>query len=431
MMEALKFAKDNPKVKKFVIYNLSRLTRLKNDFHLIHKSLKSLEIDICSASEQLDFGSPTGRLVANFLVDINEFYSDNLSDVVNENKKTNAEKGRWNGGPAPFGLQKVGDSFIADGYKAEAIKLAFNMAMEGKGPYVIAKKLNNLGIKTETGVDWSPRRIRYVLTNPTYAGRQKWKGELYDLADCEALVSWDQFDYIQKTLFGTEKVWRGKERQLLSSVLFCPVCGNKMHARFTNTKSGRRYVCSQKNTSGGCNSPNVDLYSLNDAVIELIGELSKDRFSETEILTELSEPQNNQDNTSEVLLDEYRKLESAKQQLFDDYYLHSKIPEDLFSSTMNRYESRQKEINKLLEKIPLPLQKGFGGYDDVIDQFSQAIVKLQDQEQRQSIELLIEKIIPGEKVQVFFKWGEVKIIHPTERKKFKGCYVYFFKKITA
>ncbi|WP_198041767.1 recombinase family protein [Paenibacillus larvae] len=424
LMQAIEYIKNNP-VQKLVIFNLSRLTRRRKDFLLIQESLNKLEVDICSTAEQLDFGSPTGRLVANILVNFNEYYSDNLSDVTMDNKKTNAEKGRWNGGPAPFGLKKDGDSFTADGDKADAIRLAFRMAKDGKGPYLIAKKLNELSVLTETGRSWSPRRIRYVLTNPTYAGMQKWQGKLYPLKSCEKLVEWDDFQYIQDTLFGKEKVWKGKERQLLSSLLRCPVCGGKMHARFSTGKKSRRYVCNKKNTLGHCPSPNYDLPTLDEAVVQAIGAMAKKRYEASELILELNESQEDNTNTLKNLRDEYNRLDAAKQKIFDDYYINNKLTEDQFNTLMTRYEKRQKEIDEALQKIPLPQSKSYGHYDDIIGEFTEALEVLPKQEKRKSIELLIDRIIPGEPTKVIFKWGDEMEIKPREMKKYNQK-VYFY-----
>lgn len=426
IMDSLKYAQEHPSVKKFIIFNLSRLTRRKKDFQLIQNSLTSLQVDICSASEQLDFGSATGRLVTSILVDFNEYYSDNLSDVTNDNKKTNAEKGRWNGGPAPYGLKKENDGFIADGEKAITIENIFALAKEGKGPYRISNWLQERKIMTETGVDWSPRRVRYVLNNPTYAAMQKWKGKYYPLSNSVALVKWEEdFLYIQSTLFGTDKVWRGKERQLLSSILKCPECGSRMHARYSTNKTIRKYVCSLKNSTGQCKSANFELSSLNNAVIELIGDMAKKQYGPEDILPEISDDPNKGISSIRKLQEELSVLEEAKQKVFDDYYLNSKFSEDQFNALMIRYDKRQKEVSNLLEKIPLPHSKNFGSFDDVIEQFSEAIKVLSDEDKRRSIELIVEEITAGVPTLVHFKWGETKEIHPVEVKKYKQKLIMF------
>ncbi|GIO36918.1 serine recombinase [Paenibacillus antibioticophila] len=426
IMDALDYAESNPRLKKFVIFNLSRLTRRKNDFHKIKSKLNDLEIDLCSAMEQLDFGTATGRLVADVLVNFNEYYSDNLSDVVNDNKKTNAEKGRWNGGPAPYGLVKIPDkNFDRDGDKAVIIETMFVMALDGKGPHLIEKWTEKEGILTETGVPWTARRIRYVLQNATYAAMQKWKGVYYPLTNSATLVSWDDFQYLQKTRFGKENVWRGKERQLLSSVLRCPICGSRMHSKMTTNKKNRKYVCSNKNSTGRCPCANFEATTLNSAVVSLISKMAQKRFSPNDILPEISKEKNNDLSSLRTLQNEMRTLEDAKQKVFDDYYLHAKLSEDQFGVLMLRYEKRQKEIASLLEKIPLPQSRGYGDFDDLLGEISNAFNMLPDDKKRKSVELLVDKIVPGSPTIVKFKWGEEKQIFPTNTNKYNKKLVFF------
>lgn len=261
---------------------------------------------------------------------------------------------------------------------------------------------------------------------------QKWQGKFYPLKNCEKLVEWDDFMYIQDTLFGKEKVWKGKEkvwkgkeRHLLSSLLRCPVCGGKMHARFSTGKKSRRYVCNKKNTLGHCPSPNFDLPTLDDAVIQTIGVMSKMRYDTSEIIPQLNETQDDRMNTLKKLHDEYNRLDAAKQKVFDDYYINNKLTEEQFNDLMKRYEKRQNEIDESLKKIPLPRSKTYGDYDNIIEEFVEALSELPKQEKRKSIELLIDKIIPGEPTQIFFKWGEVMEIIPKEIKKYNQK-VYFY-----
>ncbi|SDR83423.1 Site-specific DNA recombinase [Paenibacillaceae bacterium GAS479] len=414
IMEAFKYCREHPKVKKFVVFNLSRLTRRKKDFHLIHSLLSSIDVDICSASEQLDFGTATGRLLTSMLVDFNEYYSDNLSDVMNDNKATNAEKGRWNGGPAPYGLKKNSDGgFTADGEKAITVKTMFRMTFEGKGPYLVAAWLRNQGILTETGVHWTPRRVRYVLKNVTYAGMQRWKGKFHKLANTETLISWEEFEYLQKTRFSKDNVWRGMHnRQLLSTLLRCPDCGSKMSSRKTTATSKRRYICDNKNSYGKCTSPNYDTETLDSAVIGLIGKLAKERYQPVHVLPELSEQTQKDQGISSIkkLQNELTVLEQAKQKVYDDYYLHQKLDETQFNSLMSRYDARQKDVTLMLEKIPLPTKTNYGDYDDVIDLFAEALDVLEPDEKRKAVGLVIQKVIPGNPAIIEFRWGEKREI---------------------
>ncbi|OMF05210.1 hypothetical protein BK129_14580 [Paenibacillus amylolyticus] len=423
LMDALKCIEDRPRVRKMVFFNLSRLTRLKKDFQELQGILNSHQVDICSASESVDFSTPNGRLVAGFFVDLNEYYSDNLSEIVNDSKETNAKKGRWNGGPAPFGFVKTVDGlgFEEVPERAYYVREIFRMAKLGKGPYLIARWLNEQKVYSLTGKEWTARRVRYMLTNPTYAAMQRWKGECYKLLVCPVLVSWDDFNYIQSTLFGKDKAWKGKERQLLTSVLICPECGSKMHSRYmSHSKQKRKYVCSRKTSMGtiSCSSPNHDQESFEAAVINLIANMAEKKYGYESLIPEMKEDSDN-NNSFSKLQDELANINNAEQKIFDDYYLHNKIEEHHYELSMRRYGKRKAEILELLDKIPLPQSKSFGDYNDAIQEFSELINELPDDDKRRSIELLVEKITPGSPAVVHFKWGETREIHPRSIEKFK------------
>lgn len=245
----------------------------------------------------------------------------------------------------PFGLIKKEGVFKADGLDAEAVIHSYKMAKEGKGPYIISKWLKSASVTTKTNVEWTPRRVRYMLTNPTYAAMQNWKGALYPLIGYDALVSLDDYTYVQSTLFGRENFWRGRERQLLSSILQCPMCSGKMYSRQTGSKKTRRYVCSNKNEHGNCNSPVIDLPSLNDAVLKRIVDISNGRYSKEQISSKLVDDIDETTNVLQQLQNEYNSLEKAIQDVFDDFYIHKKLSEQHYNDLMKRYENRQKEIN--------------------------------------------------------------------------------------
>lgn len=424
MMEALNYLQTNPKVKKFVIFNLSRLTRRRKDFLMIHETLTSQSVDLCSASELLDFSTPTGRLVAGVLVDFNEYHSDNLSDVTSASKKTNAEKGRWNGGPAPFGFIRVDEVFKASEHAHIPI-LAFEMAKDGKGPHTIAKTLNYKKWYTKTGVKWSARRVRYMLTNPTYAAMQYWDGTYYPLKGFDLLVTWEDFNFIQKTLFGEHHAWKGRQRQLLSSILLCPVCGSKMHSRKTNNKKTRRYVCNNKYDVLGCSSPVFDLPSLNNSVINLISDISNTRYTKTDLLQKMSQRGDNEP-VLESIQNEYDLLEKAKQKVFDDFYVYQKLDENTFVKIMKRYDDKQNELRKKLAVIPIPKSTKYGDLDQLVSEIPLMLKENLDENNKRVVtELIIEKIIPDKTTKVYFKWGEVRELKCTTYTKRKTNVVYF------
>ncbi|WP_160033245.1 zinc ribbon domain-containing protein [Paenibacillus sp. An7] len=187
-------------------------------------------------------------------------------------------------------------------------------------------------------------------------------------------------------------------------------------------KGSRKYVCSKKNEIGRCKSPNFDQPSLNNAILKLISNIAKNRIDRNDILPEISTNSDSDKEMSTIrqLNKELYDLEQAEQKLFDAYFLHSKISEIQYENTIRRYSKRKKEIIKLMEKIPMPKSKSFGDLGDIIDELAEALEVLNDEDKRRSVELLVDKIEPGEVTLVHFRWGEVKEIFPKSHFKYKS-----------
>ncbi|WP_339203220.1 hypothetical protein MHH56_19135 [Paenibacillus sp. FSL K6-3182] len=83
---------------------------------------------------------------------------------------------------------------------------------------------------------------------------------------------------------------------------------------------------------------------------------------------------------------------------------------------MKRYENRQKEINKKLEKMPIPKTNNkYGNIDDLLSELVIAFeLGLDSRDKRIMTELIIEKIIPNRTTQIHFRWGEIQEINYTK-----------------
>lgn len=103
-------------------------------------------------------------------------YSLNLSDEV---MKGMEEKARRGGvlGRAPYGYINAGAERPPDIKEEEAsvVRLIFDKAVNsGLKPFAIARFLNSIGVKTGKNGEWSAAAIKYILSNPFYAGILIW-----------------------------------------------------------------------------------------------------------------------------------------------------------------------------------------------------------------------------------------------------------------
>jgi DNA invertase Pin-like site-specific DNA recombinase len=92
-------------------------------------------------------------------------------------------EGKYIAGTAPFGYDKVKIKG-AKGYTlepnkdAETVKLIYSLYTDSKAPigmFLIAQRLDSLGIKPAVAKHWSRSSIKDILTNPTYIGKVRWQ----------------------------------------------------------------------------------------------------------------------------------------------------------------------------------------------------------------------------------------------------------------
>ena len=91
-----------------LVWKFSRFSRHRVDSAIYKHRLKKLGIRIISIQEHFD-DTPPGRLMEHLMEDLDEFYSDNLSEEVRFGQRKVAERGYWPGHTSPYGynLQKV------------------------------------------------------------------------------------------------------------------------------------------------------------------------------------------------------------------------------------------------------------------------------------------------------------------------------------
>ncbi len=126
-------------------------------------------------------------------------------------------------------------SIIVDKKKAPVIRRAFELYAQGKSRYEdIACFLFGRGIKTGATRGWTKgggrplkrEQIAFLLSNPFYAGRFRYAGEMYD-GTHTPLVSRELFDRVQKVLKARSNANRPPENnpQAYCGLLACGECG--------------------------------------------------------------------------------------------------------------------------------------------------------------------------------------------------------------
>ncbi len=154
-----------------VVKSIDRLTRSAKDWYVFLDKLmqnhKKLYIYI-----DRKFYTPDDNLLTGIKAILAEDFSRELSKKIkNAHKRRQEKKSGLNITVPIFGWDKVSkDVYVLNEEEAEAYRLAFAMAEEGKGFYTIAKQMYNRGIRSKKGGRISEVQWRKMLYSPRAHG---------------------------------------------------------------------------------------------------------------------------------------------------------------------------------------------------------------------------------------------------------------------
>ncbi|MBQ8248608.1 MAG: recombinase family protein [Clostridia bacterium] len=272
-----------------IAYKSSRIARNMVNALIFESEMDKYGIQVFYAKEAFA-DNASGRFARRTMMNLNQFYSENLSEDIKRNQADNALKCRANG-PAPYGYKsdKTGH-FVVDEAAAPIVKEIFSRVLAGEMFTSIVRDLNSRGIPNSRGNKWNKNSFTTIISNERYTGTYVFNGIRVE-GGMPQIIDKRQFEEVQYIL-KNKKNPRGKsrtnERYLLTGLLFCGECGEPMIGMCGTSKSGIKhhyYTCRDKRLGGGCKKKDVrrdqlehDIalgvyqHILNDSVITQIAE---------------------------------------------------------------------------------------------------------------------------------------------------------------
>ena len=372
-----------------VVKDISRFARNTVDLLQSVRRLKSLGIETQFLTANMT-SMGNSEFVLTIFGALAQEESANTSKRIKFGKKMNAEKGRVPN--IVFGYDKtIGDYFnlSINENEAMAIRQIFQWyTEEGYGGSKIANMLNERGIKTKRGNNWSQNSVCRILTNEIYTGKiingkeeiadfltgqRKEKDEsewLVTLRPELRIIEDEVFDKAQDILKGRHDSFKiTQERQsnkyLFSTLIKCKECGwsfRRTVRQYKNTYV--RWVCSGHNGKGADSCPNavtVDEEELIQALQEYFQEiLGKKKKVINYVIKEFRRVYKAKDENIEYekqLNTELNKLRKSREKYMDMY------TDDLISreELNEKIGGMRKEIERLeneLKMVSYHLTKG-------------------------------------------------------------------------
>lgn len=372
-----------------VVKDISRFARNTVDLLQSVRKLKSLGIETQFLTANMT-SMGNSEFVLTIFGALAQEESANTSKRIKFGKKMNAEKGRVPN--IVYGYDKtIGDYFnlSINEEEAKVIRQMYKWyTEEGFGGAKIANMLNERGIKTKRGNNWSQNSVCRILTNEIYTGKIiNGKEEVADFLtgqrkekdESEWLVSIrpelriiedETFDRAQDILKGRHDSFkmtheRQSNKHLFSTLIKCKDCGwsfRRIVRQYKNTYV--RWVCSGHNGRGADSCPNAITVD-EEELIQVLQEYFQDVLSKKKkvidhVIKEFQRVYKAKDENVEYekeLTTELNRLRRSREKYMDMY------TDDLISreELNEKIGGMRKEIDRLeneLKMVSYNLTKG-------------------------------------------------------------------------
>ena len=244
-------------------------------------------VKVFYAEEDFD-DTAAGRFALRNMMNVNQFYSENMAEDITRGLYDNANKCMANG-RQPLGYKRGADGKVMlDEPAAAVVREIFTRVAAGDLFVDIARDLNAKGIKTSKGAAWNKGSFQSICQNERYKGIYIY-GDVRIVDGIPRIVSDELWYRVQEAMrmkknpVGTRHRV-GAEDYLLTGKLHCGHCGSYMTGVSGTSRNGELhyyYTCQKRRTEHACNKKNVrrdviepaiaqaiKMYCLTDDVIE-------------------------------------------------------------------------------------------------------------------------------------------------------------------
>ena len=247
--------------------------------------LRDLDVRCLYTEEDFD-DTAAGRFALRNMMNVNQFYSENMAEDIMRGMMDNARKCMVNNGGLPLGYLKGSDGRYAINEEGAAIvREIYERFYAGEAFIDIANDLNARGLKTSKGNRWNKGSFHRLLTNERYIGVYEFAGIRIE-DGVPPIIRKELFYAVQEKL-KTKKNAQGRHREngdyLLTGKLFCGHCGLPMIGMSGTSKTGGKhyyYICQKKRLEKACKKKNAR----RDWIEQKIAEAVKENIMQDEVI---------------------------------------------------------------------------------------------------------------------------------------------------
>lgn len=356
--EAMLAGLKDHKFDAIICWHTDRLYRRLKDFERLAEAAGGNPVPIFQvAGPAVDLSSASGVMTAQILGAVAQQESAHKGERQRLAFRQGAEKGRFGGGPRPFGYESDGVT-VRDDEAAEFRKLA-DAVLSGQSLRALAVELRQRGVPGALGqIRWTASGLRRTLSNPRYAGLRSYRGEVLGKAVWPAIISVETHETLLAVLEHRSRIDGGRRgpvpKGLGTNLYVCAVCGQPTMHRTGAKKSRSQYVCRRVKTGHG----EVRRHPAKDAALldEYVESRLLDCLKQTDVVQAMCAVIESDDIDTAGLQAELKRIQRQILQLRAKVDAGDITDED-FAAAISRRRRRGNEIQQILatqvQKSPL------------------------------------------------------------------------------
>ena len=462
-----------------VCYRLDRISRNVSDFATLIEDLKHKEISFVCIKEEFDTSTPMGKAMMYMASVFAQLERETIAERVRDNMLMLARTGRWLGGTTPTGYisEKTKEIVMDEKIKTscqlkdnseelKAVDFIFKTFLELRSISGVSKALMKENIKSRSGKYFSLLGIKEILQNPVYCIADKdvldYFTDLnsdvcFEEKDCNGkfgLLSYNKRDYRKKKIprhskdkwiiaIGKHKgrmsgkIWVAvqnilennkktnispsamhNEYSLLSGIIRCKKCDNRMFAKQRNGKNANHelfdYICNNKlrGGTGICDCQNINGQQTDDMVYDYLMDYTNENSNIYKLLEKLKQNIQSQEQTNPLEEIETKiKNHNEEMDSLIDSIAKNKHGEKFIQRVDVKITELDKELSELIKERDKLKEKAilFNEKEVQLDMIVKALSSLKNNfnilsiyEKRILIKILVEKIVwDGRDLHIF------------------------------
>jgi site-specific DNA recombinase len=264
-------ALEDGKHNALICYDLDRLTRSPVEVEYIIELAEHKGIKLATVGGNVDLLTPEGRLHARIKASVARHEIEQTSKRIRRMMQDRAEKGLPHGAPG-YGYRRIDGRDALEPVEAAVVREIADRLLAGESVKAVTESLNERGIPSPYGREWSRVTTRHVVLRERNAGLRRHQGRIIGKGDWEPIYDEDTYYRLHALLEDpSRKTTTGSAyRYLLSGIAKCGKCGSPVRVILgPRTRNGKRekrkaYVCSK------CHGISRNVESVDQLIIKLV-----------------------------------------------------------------------------------------------------------------------------------------------------------------